>query len=201
MQICGYFVPYSSLPVNRRMGSFLGFANNFSTFSTFGLADFTERNACTAFCTGLLMLESKYKILSIAFADIFLLQPSRHRIKSEKTTSHMSMREQTLHRCSHRSESDNETLPHPLHNFQTTLSFLFQFESIESLQILQRNLSVSLYTVLSSGKTFPQLRKSHFQIKTVLQPVSTLSAEPYLPPGHRNSKELPDIQEKQSSAE
>ena len=50
---------------------FLGFANNFSTFSTFGLADFTERNACTAFCTGLLMLESKYKILSIAFADIF----------------------------------------------------------------------------------------------------------------------------------
>lgn len=86
----------------------------------------------------------------------------------------MSMREQTLHRCFHRIESDNETLPHPLHNFQTTLPFLFQFENIESLQILQRNLSVSLYTVLSSGKTFPQLRKSHFQIKTVLQPVSTL---------------------------
>ena len=50
---------------------FLGFANNFSTFSTFGPADFTERNACTAFCTGLLILESKYKILSIAFADTF----------------------------------------------------------------------------------------------------------------------------------
>ena len=45
--------------------------HNFSTFSTFGPAAFTERIACTAFCNGLLMLESKYKMLSIAFAGMF----------------------------------------------------------------------------------------------------------------------------------